>query len=105
MSKIPQDFTRRVRVDWTGASSKRAKIPTLLAAILVWAPALAANAPADLILFNGHLVTVDRAQPKAQAVAVRAGKIIAVGSDKEVLKLADKATRRIVVGQDPSYKP
>lgn len=40
--------------------------------------------PADLVLEHGHVVTVDTARPEAQAVAVSAGKIVAVGSDTEV---------------------
>ncbi len=41
---------------------------------------------ADLILHNGKFHTVDRDNPLAEAVAVRGGKFIAVGSNKEVLE-------------------
>lgn len=37
--------------------------------------------PADMVLEHGHVVTVDAAHPEAQAVAVSAGRIVAVGSD------------------------
>ncbi len=40
---------------------------------------------ADLILHNGAVWTVDDENPRAQAVAVRDGRISAVGSDEEVL--------------------
>jgi predicted amidohydrolase YtcJ len=43
-----------------------------------------ADEPADLVLRNGHVVTVDSAQPEAQAVAVRGHSIVAVGSDEEI---------------------
>lgn len=49
----------------------------------------------DLILFNGRLHTVDPSQPEATAVAVREGRILAVGADKAVLDLARVHTRRI----------
>ncbi len=38
-------------------------------------------APADTILVNGHVVTVDARFTVAQAVAVAAGKFTAVGTD------------------------
>ena len=40
--------------------------------------------PADLILTNGHIATVDPAKPTAEAVAVRDGKIEAVGTVAEI---------------------
>lgn len=54
-----------------------------------------AAAPAQLILFHGHILTVDSRDSVAQALAVRDGKIIAVGTDSEILRLAGAATRRI----------
>ncbi len=39
---------------------------------------------ADLVLHNGKVVTVDDAVPDGEAVAVRAGRIVAVGSDREI---------------------
>jgi predicted amidohydrolase YtcJ len=36
-------------------------------------------APADLVLTNGKIVTVEAASPQAQAIAVRGGRIVAVG--------------------------
>ena len=38
----------------------------------------------DLVLRNGHIVTVDSTLPEAQAVAVRGYEIIAVGTDDEI---------------------
>jgi predicted amidohydrolase YtcJ len=51
--------------------------------------------PADLVLVHGHIITVDAADSIAQAVAVRGGKIIAVGSDQQILALAGKNTQKI----------
>ncbi len=42
--------------------------------------------PADLILHNGVVWTVDEENPRAQAVAVRDGRFTAVGSNQAVLK-------------------
>jgi predicted amidohydrolase YtcJ len=54
-----------------------------------------AAAPPQLILFHGRILTVDARDSIAQALAIRDGKIIAVGSDADILRLADAATRRI----------
>lgn len=50
---------------------------------------------ADLILFNGKVFTADPAEPSAQAIAVRGMRILAVGSDAEIKKLAGAKTRLI----------
>lgn len=47
----------------------------------------------DLILHNGAIVTMDAETPRAQAIALRDGKILAVGRDKDVLALRAPATR------------
>ncbi len=49
----------------------------------------------DLILHNGRITTLDRANPIASAVAIAAGRFIAVGSDADVVPLAGDATRVI----------
>ena len=50
---------------------------------------------ADLVLHNGKIITVDTNFSLAQAIAVRDGKILKVGTDTDVLALAGPATRRI----------
>ena len=47
---------------------------------------------ADLMVRNGRVHTVDPVQPQAEAVAVRAGRIMAVGSDRELAELVGPAT-------------
>ena len=42
--------------------------------------------PADLVLRNGRIVTLDSKKPEGQAIAVRGGRIIAVGSNAEIAK-------------------
>ena len=39
---------------------------------------------AELLLVNGNIVTVDDAQPRAQAVAIAGGRFLAVGSAADV---------------------
>ena len=40
--------------------------------------------PAELVLRNGRIVTLDEARPEATALAASAGRIMAVGSDEEI---------------------
>ena len=54
-----------------------------------------AEAPPDLILHNGRIFTANATQPHAQALAIRGERILAVGSDMEILALAVEATQRI----------
>jgi predicted amidohydrolase YtcJ len=68
------------------------KILLLLALALL---AIPQPAGADLILHNGVIWTVDAKNPQVQAVAVRDGKFVAVGSDESVLKLRGLRTRVI----------
>ena len=55
----------------------------------------AAAQTAELVLRNGKVVTVDPARPEAQAVAVRGGRILAVGSDTEIQRHIGAGTRVI----------
>ena len=51
--------------------------------------------PADLILRNGRIVTLDEKTPQAQALASRNGRIVAIGSDAEIARLAGPGTQTI----------
>ena len=52
----------------------------------------------DLILLNGQVFTLDAENTIAQAVAVKRGRIVAVGADAEIERLAGPATRRVALG-------
>src|SRR3712207_5238475 len=70
----------------------------MLSAVPLLALALApaqAGREADLIVHNARVVTVNERFQIAQAVAVRGGRVVAVGEDKEVLALRGKKTRVI----------
>lgn len=43
------------------------------------------NSPADLILYNANVITLDESEPRATAVAVRGKRIAAVGPDPDIL--------------------
>ncbi len=51
--------------------------------------------PADLLILNAHVWTVDDALPEAQAVAVRGERIVYVGTDDGARTLAGPATKTI----------
>lgn len=57
--------------------------------------ATAQQPPADLIVTNARIYTVDATRPLAAALAVRDGKILFVGSARGALALAGPATRRL----------
>ena len=50
---------------------------------------------ADIIIYNGTLITFDPDQPQAQAMAIAGGRITAIGDDAMVKGLADDTTRMI----------
>jgi predicted amidohydrolase YtcJ len=52
-------------------------------------------APADLILTHGHVITMNRDRRVVSALAVREGRIEAVGIDQAIAACAGPATRRI----------
>ena len=68
-----------------------------LAAALVAGPA-AQPQPADTILSNGKIVTVDDRFTIASAVALRGDRIVAVGTGREIGAMAGPQTRRIDLG-------
>src|SRR5438034_1040447 len=67
----------------------------LASALALVAASTAGAQRADLILVNGDVVTVDSAHPRAQAIAVAGDRIIAVGSNADIRKLADARTKRV----------
>jgi predicted amidohydrolase YtcJ len=71
------------------------KLRSLTFAIAAFAStsALAQAAPADLIIRDAHIVTVDPRFSTASAAAIRGGRFIAVGSDADVMKTRGANTR------------
>ena len=70
----------------------------------------AAMTSTDLILVNAKVTTLDRENPEAEAVAIRDGKFLAVGSEKDVRAavgpnaiVIDAARRRLIPGLIDSH--
>jgi len=75
--------------------ASKAAIAGMLMAIM-GAVFLKAQQPApDLVLLNGKVITVDERFSIAQALAVRGDRLVAVGSNSDVARLAGPNTRRI----------
>src|SRR4029453_15954369 len=82
---------------------KRLMLKPLLLALMSAAvgAAVAAQAqqpPADVVLTNGKIITVDGKFAIAQAVAIRGDRFVAVGSNADINRLAGANTRRIDLG-------
>ncbi len=50
---------------------------------------------ADVIYHNGNIVTINDKQPQAQAVAVKDGRILAVGDNSDILQMTNDSTSKI----------
>ena len=71
---------------------------TVLAASVVVARQPAATGPADLLLVNADIITMEPGLPRASALAVRQGKILALGSEASLKKLRGPSTQVIDAG-------
>ncbi|MEA2548295.1 MAG: hypothetical protein QOE42_893 [Chloroflexota bacterium] len=56
---------------------------------------LHSEGPADLVLTGGHVHTVDPGRPRAEAVAIRGERVVAVGSAADIAGLVGPRTRVI----------
>src|SRR3954462_4878331 len=76
--------------------------PLLLAVIGAAAAAAtvvhAQQQTADVVLTNGKIITVGNQVRIAQAVAIRGDRIVAVGTNADINKLAGATTRKIDLG-------
>jgi predicted amidohydrolase YtcJ len=72
-------------------------LPTFLLSLAGSALSAPAAAP-DLILHHGKIVTVDDRFSLRQAMAIRGGRIVRVGSSREVLRLKGPRTRLVDLG-------
>lgn len=72
----------------------------LFAVLMTVSASLAAQSPilmnyADLVLLNGQVLTVDENFTIAEAIAVRDGRVLATGSNEDMLALAGPETQQI----------
>lgn len=71
--------------------SRRQFIGTLAASI----PLLSfGKTEPEIILHNGNIFTVNPNEPTAQAVAIAGGRLVAVGTNEEILKMATAKTKK-----------
>jgi predicted amidohydrolase YtcJ len=73
-------------------------VMAVLAGVQIAGRGAAQVAPADLVLRNGRIVTLDERTPEAQAVAARNGAIVAVGSNEDVARFVGPTTQVIDLG-------
>jgi len=53
------------------------------------------NSSSELVLYNGRITTLDRQRPEAEAVAMRDGRFVAVGGEREVMASAGPDAKRV----------
>jgi predicted amidohydrolase YtcJ len=75
-------------------SKTACKLVSIIVAIVISASAFAQEV-ADMIYYDGTIITINDAQPQVEAVAVKDGKILAVGTEDEVLKRKGDTTKLI----------
>ncbi|NJC95454.1 MAG: amidohydrolase family protein [Anaerolineae bacterium] len=62
------------------------------------APTISAEEAADVIFYNGVILTMNPDQPRAQGIAIRGDKIIALGSNQEITAYQDDHTKMVHLG-------
>jgi predicted amidohydrolase YtcJ len=102
----PKEASMMTQKDKRGGHKRGWTAPVLFIVVQLFVAiyagrAVAQNIPpeliryADLVLYNGKVLTVDKNFTVADAVAVRDGKILAVGSNGAIQQLAGPTTQRI----------
>jgi predicted amidohydrolase YtcJ len=75
--------------------SRRSAILTAASAALVLAGCTPGTEQPDAVYFGGDILTIVDDRPSVEAVAVKDGRILAVGSEDEILQMAGSGTTRI----------
>src|SRR5258708_30998993 len=63
------------------------------------ASAMRADGPADTLIVNGRIATLNPRRPSAEAIAIKGDRIIAVGAESELAYLKNEKTRVIDAGR------
>lgn len=87
----------RTETFWPGARCA-ATVLALLCLSIGTLSALPPSSAADVIVLNARIYTLDAQRPWAEALAVRQGKILAVGAGKDISSLRDGHTKTIDAG-------
>ena len=72
-------------------SSLRLALPVLALALAAQPTAQSTQHP-DRILLHGHIYTAAKGRPQVEALAIRGDRIVATGSDADIMKLAGPST-------------
>jgi len=75
----------------------RPALAPLLASLLLAATAASAET-ADVVLYNGKIVTVDKEFSVREAIAIAHGRVLATGTSAAMRKLADRGARQVDLG-------
>lgn len=67
-------------------------------AFLMPAPEAGPAPPEEVIYHNGVVLTMEQGRPRAGAIAVRDGRILAFGDDDSVLAMGRRQTRVVDLG-------
>jgi predicted amidohydrolase YtcJ len=70
----------------------------VVAAVLMGGPRAASAQAPDLVLVNGKVVTLDAQSSLGEAIAIRDGRILAVGRSADIRRLAAATTRVVDLG-------
>ena len=82
----------------TYRSFARHTVHYLLCAAGLGAGVETAAQPPEIVLLDGKIVTMDAQAPQREALAIRDGKILALGSTADIRRLAGPATRVVELG-------
>jgi len=93
------DFSRRdFLVDALAATAGLTGLGGCAAPVMQETPVVQSSNPAEVILVNGRIATLDPRAPAASALAIRGGNIAAIGSAAEIERLRGSGTQVIDVG-------
>ena len=74
------------------------RVCAVIAFFAAVAPVNASAQPADLVLTGGNVITVDAVWRTAEAVAIRGGRFVAIGTSAEIAKEIGPETTVIKLG-------
>lgn len=99
--KLFSAYIRRISVvkDLTAKQCIRDATTLSMAFCLLITAITGQSRPADLIVINAKIQTLDLKMPRAEALAVSGGKIVFVGTLREVRALAGEQTRVVDAGE------
>src|SRR5664279_3147615 len=71
-------------------------IISLSASIMILAGSCIQKEKADLVIINGKVLTIDKNQPSAEAIAIKGEHIIAVGTTSKISERIEKGKTKVI---------